>query len=259
MSVQSPEQDSFKALQYQFAGHIRNPEQHQIIEGIEERRMKIYRDLFFNNVDGFLSNNFPVFKTLCAEQYWQDLVRDFLTKHHCHTPLFLEIGQEFMNYVAEHRQQCKDDLPFMQELLHYEWVELALDSAETENPSEGIDRFGNLLDGHPVQSPLAWSLSYHYPVHQIRPAFQPDSPGEVPTFLIVYRNSYDEVKFMETNGLTARLLYLLSENESMSGRQALQAIAQELPQLSEQQVIDGGRETLENLRKKGILLGTTQV
>jgi hypothetical protein len=148
------------------------------------------------------------------------------------------------------------DQPFMKELLHYEWVELALDSSEVDLPVEGVDPNGDLLAGHPVQSPLAWSLAYQYPVHCICEEYVPQEPGAQPTYLIAYRNREDAVQFIETNPVTARLLYLLSESEEMTGHEALQQIAVELQHPSPEQVVAGGLQTLEQLRASGVILGT---
>ncbi len=109
---------------------------------------------------------------------------------------------------------------------------------------------------HPVQSPLAWLLSYQFPVHCIRPDYQPEEAPEQPTFLIAYRNREDEVNFMEVNSVTGRLLYLLSEDTAMTGEQALAQIAAEMQHPNPEQVIAGGLETMEHLRSKGIILGT---
>lgn len=57
----------FKQLQAQFAGHIRDP-QVPVIDGIEDRRMQIYRDLFFNNVEGFTASAFPLPSGLWASR-----------------------------------------------------------------------------------------------------------------------------------------------------------------------------------------------
>jgi len=256
MHKPSPDQPNFQNVQYQFAAHIRNPQENAAPEGVEDRRMAIYRDLFFNNVEGFLAGNFPVLKLISSEQYWLRLARDFFDKHHCHTPYFLEIGQEFIEYVADEREPSVEDPVFLQELIHYEWVELALDASTVELPLQDVDANGDLLTGHPVQSPLAWLLSYQFPVHCIRLDYQPEAPLEAPTFLIAYRNREDEVNFMEVNSVTARLLYLLSEDEDLSGADALKAIADEMQHPDPQQVIDGGLQTMEHLRSKGILLGT---
>ncbi|WP_286239811.1 HvfC family RiPP maturation protein [Neptuniibacter halophilus] len=252
----SPDRSEFQQLQYAFAGHIRNPDAQSAPEGVEDRRMGIYRELFFNNVEGFLAGNFPVLKKISSQDYWLKLVRSFLDQHRCQTPYFLEIGEEFIDFVSHARQPEPEDPPFLAELLHYEWVELALDASEIELPVQDVDANGDLLQGHPRQSPLAWLLSYQFPVHGIGPEFQPQAPGQAPTFLIAYRNREDQVHFMEVNQVTARLLYLLNEDDALSGREALLQIAEEMQHPDPEMVLRGGAETLEHLRTKGIILGT---
>ena len=62
---------------FDFAAHIRDPENSPVPDNIEDRRMEIYRGLFFNNVQGFLANTFPVLKSLYEEDAWIELVRSF--------------------------------------------------------------------------------------------------------------------------------------------------------------------------------------
>lgn len=88
MHKPSPDQPNFQNVQYQFAAHIRNPQENAAPEGIEDRRMAIYRDLFFNNVEGFLAGNFPVLKLISSEQYWLRLARDFLINTVAIRPIF---------------------------------------------------------------------------------------------------------------------------------------------------------------------------
>ena len=45
----------FQQLQRQLTAHLRDPGSPPPA-GIEERRLKIYRELFYNNVEGFLAN-----------------------------------------------------------------------------------------------------------------------------------------------------------------------------------------------------------
>ena len=257
MHKPSPEIPHFQTLQYQFAAHIRNPNKNAAPNDIEDRRMAIYRDLFFNNVEGFLSGNFPVLKQISSEDYWLSLAHDFFDAHRCHTPYFLEIGEEFIDYINNERALSDVDPVFLKELIHYEWVELALDASTIELPIHEVEPNGDLLGKHPVQSPLAWLLSYQFPVHCIRPDYLPKEPSESPTFLIAYRNREDEVNFMEVNSVTGRLLYLLSENEQLTGSQALMQVGEEMSHPNIDQVVSGGLQTLEHLRAKGILLGTT--
>ena len=105
------------------------------LEGVEARRIKIYQDLFFNNVEGFCSAAFPVFKTLLSHPDWLSLIRDFFIEHQCETPHFCEIAQEFLEYLFEHKAE-QLPYPFMLELAHYEWAELASSVAITEMSSK---------------------------------------------------------------------------------------------------------------------------
>lgn len=246
---------AFIQRQYAFAAHIRNPAQNPAPAGIEDRRMGIYRDLFYNNVESFLANGFPVLRGLMNDTDWHALARDFFATHHCHSPLFLEIPREFLNYLERERGERADDFPFLYELAHYEWVELALSIAETDKRG-AVEPEGDLLDGQPLLSPVAWPLSYRYPVHRIGPDFIPESAGEQNTYLLVYRDSADEVGFIELNPVSARLFALLQERPERSGRQTLQQIAEELQHPDPDIVIDGGAHILNEWRQRGIVLGT---
>ncbi len=246
----------FMQRQYEFAAHIRDPEHNQAPAHLEDRRMKIYRDLFYNNVEGFLSSGFPVLRELMNDTQWHALARDFFAHHQCHSPLFLEISREFLNYLEQERGERPDDFPFLLELAHYEWVELALSIADSEAAAVAAEPQGDMLDSTPVLSPLAWPLSYRYPVHQISPDFIPDKPGEQTTYLLVYRDNSDEVGFIELNQVSARLFALLQEDSMRSGRKALVMIADELQHPDPDTVISGGEQILQEWRQRGIILGT---
>ena len=246
---------SFTELQYQFAAHIRNPQENSKPADIEDRRMAIYRDLFFNNIEGFISGGFPVLKSITSEENWLRMVRKFFDQYRSHTPYFLEIAGEFVAWVTKERKPESWDYPFLQELVHYEWVELALDTSEADLSDVEVNVQGDLLKGHPQQSPLAWSLMYQFPVHRISSDYLPEVAPEQSTFLVVYRNSDDRVKFMEINQLTARLLYLLSEDVQLSGRQALLGIAAEMGQSESEQIVEGGLTILQQLRNSEIISG----
>ena len=249
----------FQRLQYRFAAHLRDPERHRAPAGIEPRRMQVYRELFYNNVQGFLATAFPVLRRITPDARWHALVRDFFARHESHEPLFHKIAGEFLKYLearGRRRGANRTDWPFLRELAHYEWVELALAVSDLELTPQLADPNGDLLAGVPVVSPLAWSLAYEFPVHRIGPEFLPKEPGAAPTYLIVYRNRQDEVKFMEANAVTARLLELLRPRRRASGRAQLARIARELKHPQPEGVIAQGAAILAGLRERDIILGT---
>jgi len=248
----------FTQRQYEFAAHIRDPAVNPAPTDVEDRRMKIYRELFYNNVESFIANGFPVLRALTGDTEWHAMVRDFFSRHSCHSPLFLDISREFLGYLEEERGERADDPPFLRELAHYEWVELALATAETDPAAIAADPQGDLLQGRPVLSPLAWMCSYRFPVHRIGPQFQPHDAGEQPSHLLVYRNSEDDVIFIELNPVSARLFSLLENDPQCTGLQALEQICGELAHPAPETVIAGGLQILEQWRQRGIVQGVQQ-
>lgn len=198
-------------LQKQLSDHVRDPQRHPGPADVEQRRLDIYRDLFFNTVEGFLCTAFPVLRKLHSDDDWRELVRDFMRHHRCASPYFVQLAEEFLQFLSETRQPGDSDPPFLAELAHYEWVELALDISTDVLPVQTSGAQGALPDTLRL-SPLAWSLAYRYPVHRIGLEFQPVEPDATPCFLLVYRNRQDAVGFLEINAATARLLALLEHN-----------------------------------------------
>lgn len=247
----------FLAVQRAFTARIRDPERVPVPADIEPRRMKIYDDLFFNNVSALLAGTFPVLHGVLGEARWAALMRDFLVRHRAHTPLFPELPQELLAFLQGPRAGHPDDPAFILELAHYEWVELALQIAPEDPDLASIDRDGDLLGGRLAVNPLAWSLAYSWPVHRIGPDYQPGADQTQPTFLVVHRGLDDEVRFMEINAVTARLLDMAADDaETRSGRDLLLAIAGELQHPEPEVVVRGGADTLALLRERDIVLGT---
>lgn len=253
-----PDKPAFQAVQYAFAGHIRDPDKSEAPEGIEDRRMAIYRQLFFNNVSQLLSRTFPVLFKILGPDRWRVLVRDYFATHRSHTPLFLEMPREFLQYLEKERGQVEGDPPFLYELAHYEWVELALSIDEREPDLEHVNPDGDLLEGRPEISPLVWSVQYRFPVHKISPDSQPVEPPDTSTFLVIFRNLDGEIGFLEINEITARLIEILVEGSADSGRAALLTIAGELDHPRPEIVVEGGRAILEDLRDRQAILGTVR-
>lgn len=247
----------FQALQREFAAHLRNPDTHPAPAGIEDRRLDIYRNLFFNNVNGFLRQGFPVLHSLLDSDRWQRLARAFFERHASQTPYFLEIPQEFVSFLASGQGSEPDDPPFMLELAHYEWMELVLDASTETFPETGFHPEGDLLRAIPELSPLHEILSYHFPVHKICTEFQPQDALEQPVWLLVYRDRDDCVRFMEINAPTARLLQLIAEHPKDTGKAVVGRLAEEMQFADVAALETFSREILQQMRERDILIGTS--
>ncbi|MFT3806696.1 DUF2063 domain-containing protein [Arenimonas sp.] len=246
--------DALRAQQFELAAHLRDPVLNPAPPAIEERRLAVYRELFFNSIRDLLSGNFPVIRRLFGEERWSLLVRDFYREYRCQTPLFPEIAREFIRYLDD--IELPPDAPWLRELAHYEWVELALDISEGDPLALACDPFGDLLEGAPQPSPLAWALAYAWPVHRLSEDYRPMAAPAEPTFLLVQRDDEGRVRFNQITALVFRLLQRLDEAPEISGREQLFALAWEAGAPDPQAFVVEGAAMLEQLRQARVLIGT---
>jgi hypothetical protein len=247
---------SFRDKQYAFAAHIRDPENVAAPDGIEPRRMGIYRGLFFNNLKSLLAKFFPVLHEIHDEAQWRQFIRGFMQHHQAQTPYFLQLPEEFLGYLQNEFEPTDDDFPFLVELAHYEYAELALSVAEDEEAPADTNPDGDLLGGVPVKSPLAWAFAYRFPVHRISPDFLPTEPESEPVYLALYRRSDDSVGFLELNAVTAALLDAIEANETLSGEALLRQRAAEINYPDADALVEHGAAALNEMRQLEILAGT---
>lgn len=241
-------------LQRRFAGHIRDPDGVAPPGELEERRLAIYRRLFFGTLDNLFSKNFPVLREIIDDDRWRGLIREFMVEHRATTPMFTEIGREFVRFLDE---QQPDGLPaFALELAHWEYLETCVRLAEADPGTVPADRNIDLLAGAPTLNPTLRLAQYHWPVHEISADHQPDTPLEQPMVLAAWRRCDDTPGFMRLNQVTARLITLIEERPNESGRTILERIAEELRASDSAAVVRSGADMLARLREREVVLGT---
>lgn len=247
----------FRDKQYAFAAHIRDPDNVPAPEEIEPRRMAIYRKLFFNNLFNLLGTFFPVLRKIHDDAGWRRFVRGFMRHHEARTPYFLQLPEEFVAYLQNEFEPSEDDFPFLLELAHYEYAELALSVSDDSDDMTGIDPDGDLLANVPVKSALAWAYAYRYPVHRISPDYLPGRPAEEPLYLALYRDDEDSVGFLELNAVTAALLDAVENNPAnLTGEKLLRALADRIGYADTDALVAHGAAALAEMRRLGILTGT---
>lgn len=183
-----------------FAARIRDPDGEPLLEGVPAARMAVYEELFFNNLDGFITSGFPVLCRVLGEPRRRRLVRAFLAGHRCATPYFLEIGGEFADWLQDGGGAEQGDPPFFAELAHYERVELVLDISTERPPEHGW-------------SPLAWPLAYAWPVQRLSAEYQPAEPPAEPTCLLAWRDATERVRFQQLSPFAYHLALRLQSGQ----------------------------------------------
>ena len=246
----------FDQIQLAFARHLRNPAVEPAPADLEDRRVEIYRELLFNNLQGLLAGNFPVIRRLLDGPEWPRLVRSFYVEHGAHTPLFHELGSEFVRFLGEHPEHWQAQRPFLHELAHWEWAELALDLDGDDLAQVRIDhRDGDPIELIPVPSPVAWVLGYQFPVQLIRSDYQPTEAPAQPTWLLIYRNRADKVQFQSLEPLAARLLALVQEVEGCTGRELVMRLGAEISHPDPESLIEPARALLTGWMQRDVIAG----
>jgi uncharacterized protein len=260
----SPEPITFTDYQAAFAARIRDPKQAARPPGAAAKRMRVYEELLFNNLEGFLLSAYPVTRKLLGKRLWRQTVRRFFVEHRSHSPLFRDIPKAFLDWMQLQGGADFPELPFLSEFMHYEWLELSVSIAPEAVDPAAIDAQGDLLRGRPALHPTARLACYAYPVHQIGPRFKPAAADGQTWCYLLFRDDalcsedaggQDEVRFILLNPLSARLLRLLRDQQP-SGNEALAHLAGQIAPAQHPAFVQFGGELLRDLRAQGALLGT---
>ncbi len=239
----------FQRYQIAFTAHIRNPSANKKPAKVPDTRMAVYREIVFNNIFGSVSACFPVCKSVLGARAWKKLVREFFAQHQATTPIFREIPQQFLEFIKTEKK-----LPnHFEQLAHYEWVELAVASQQTA--PKNLSKKTDLLKETPALAPAHMLLEYDYAVHKTSKRYQPKAAEK--TYLLVFRNNENQVKFIELNAMTFQLLDLIQKNE-MSGKQALVRLAEVIKHPNVDAIIKFGVEILTDLANQQAIIGSSK-
>lgn len=238
-------------LQNAFAERIRSPSKTTIPAGIAPDRMAVYEDLMFGGLKECLQTAFPVLSEVISETLQNDLVSGFLETHQAKTPLFYELPEEFLIYLMQEREAANDP-PYLAELAHFEWVELAMELMDEPVPEPlrlGLAKPEDSLK----LAPLLQVLGYTYPVHEISNEFEPTEADKGSYFIAIYRNGQCEVQMLAVSLLAARLLQLLQQYE-LNRSKVTQILADEMQRPVEAHFETEITSLIEQLQLKGVIL-----
>lgn len=240
---------AFQQQQLAFIARIKDP-QAPLPAGMNAERMQVYQELFFNNIQGFVSSAFPALKSLLPAEDWTALCRQFFQQLPLESPYFLHISKAFLGWLQNRPVHEIPQLPvFAAELAAYEWQELALSTAKAQVPQQVDWTLAIRLE----LSPLVFLGQYQFAVHRISRDQQPDAPADSPTFLLLYRNQQDEVRFIELNALAMALLQLVEAEPGLVLEAYLQYLQPYLPALSPAALQQQAADLVIDLFEKTIL------
>jgi hypothetical protein len=244
---------SFQQYQQAFTAHIRDPRNQPRPKNVKAKGMNVYKEIVFNNLFESVSACFPVAQNVIGKRAWLKLVRGFFREHSSSTPIFRKIPEEFLAYLSNMNALAPESFPpYLTSLCHYEWVELLVSTMADEADKRVINAIGDLRLNQPIFAHTMQLLNYEYAVQKISPRYKPTE--KVNTQLLIYRNADFEVKFIELNTVTYRLIEILKQEKAYC-EQALTMLAKEINQPQTESIIQFGLAILEDLRSQGVILG----
>jgi hypothetical protein len=244
---------SFQQYQQAFTAHIRDPLNQPRPKNVKAKGMDVYKEIVFNNLFESVSACFPVTQKVIGKRAWLKLIRGFFCEYSSSTPIFRKIPEEFLAYLSNMNALMPENLPpYLSSLCHYEWVELLVSTMADETDKRDINAIGDLRMNQPAFTNTMQLLNYEYAVQKISLRYKPRE--KINTQLLVYRNTEFEVKFVELNTITYRLIEMLKQDR-VDCEQALTMLAKEINQPYTESIIQFGLDILEDLRNKGAILG----
>lgn len=197
--------ESLATLQRRWADHVRDPSA-AAPDGIEARRLAVYRRLCIDSLDTLLAGSLPRLRQQLGTPRWRDTVEHYYARHTCQTPLFPRIADEFAAWLAV---QDTLALPgWAAELAHCESTRQSL-YIEARDAGRLLQRVPEDSDVLAV-SPLARVLGYQWPVHE------DEGPGSVlsaaPTLLLIRRLADFSLQVEQLSPLAYALLSVFGDD-----------------------------------------------
>lgn len=181
------------------------------LTGITPGRLHHYRRLVSNVFNDTLRKAFPITVAALEEDSWQELVNDFFIEGLPRTPQVWKLPFEFYQYHAGQETGNKMNLPFLDDLLNFEWMEIEIHTMP-DRPCPDFVSEGDLFKNQLIFNPEYEIVQLDYPVHThpVREAIE--MKGDY--FALLYRlPETGHVQFLSLSALNVYIITRLQEEQ----------------------------------------------
>ncbi|MES2121194.1 MAG: putative DNA-binding domain-containing protein [Chlamydiota bacterium] len=164
-------------------------------------RIGVYQNLIRNNIEDTLIKGYPLTYDLLSSDQWNTLVEDFIARGKSTSPFLWKMPEAFYHFAKKHSYQQRWNIPFLEDLLHFEWIEIEL-FMQKDHPLKPFTRDGDVLSDCLYLNPESKLLHYHYPVFE---KLSTDTPPALSNYsLFGYRHpDTSQVHFISLSPLFA--------------------------------------------------------
>ncbi len=194
--------ESTHIQQSKLAEYCRNGIMPKDLLGVTAENLHHYRRLVFNIALDTLETAYPITHSFLDKEVWDKLNLEYFSEHKCQTPQVWRMPLEFYDHCVKKDIQSQLNLPFLNDLLFFEWLELdvhTMDDIAYPAYTEKGDWMNDIIAINPEHRLVKFS----YPVHLFAPTEMTDkTAGDY--FLLIYREKESgNVQFMDVSILYA--------------------------------------------------------
>ena len=238
--------------QNKFVQYCRTGEEVSIL-GTIPSRLPHYRRLVFNVIKDTLETTFPIAYKYIETTVWNEMTDAFFSLHKCSDPQVWRMPKEFVDFCKTENYGEKYALPFLNNLLQFEWMEVEVYMMEDIKYPE-VSKSAIVLNSKIEVNPEHRIVKLEYPVHMEKPFDAANKKGNY--FLLLFREKESgRVQFTNLSVLFAFLL----ENIDI-GEKTLEEIINDILYLfgiNDLKMLQTEiLKFLEELKKRGYVLGS---
>lgn len=191
------------------------------LPGTKQKGLEQYRRLVFNIINDNLESAFPIAFEYLPEEHWQKLVYDFFSMHKCTTYQVWKIPFEFFRFVEKKDYQAQLNIPYLNDLLFFEWTEMELYNMEDED-QKPYKTEGDYLNEQIVFNSEFRLLKLDYPLHLMKPGEALNKKGNY--FVLLFREAGSgKIQFVNLSVWLAFIIEQMHFNQSTLKGLLLQA------------------------------------
>lgn len=174
-------------------------------------RLPQYRRLVYNIIKDTLATTYPIACKYIDKNIWEKICHDFFSNHSCSHPQVWRMPKEFLEYCKEKQVAEQYALPYLNDLLYFEWLEAEMYMME-DMPYPSYRSSGNWLQNRLALNPEYELFKLDYPVHLVNPIVANNKKGAY--FVLLFREKESgRIQFVNLSALYAFLIENIAVRE----------------------------------------------
>ncbi len=228
------------------------------LPGTTPNRFHHYRRLVYNIIQENLESSFPIAFEFIEEEKWQHMLNDFFSKHNCQSYQVWQVAGEFYEYAVKNNFTEHYQIPFLNDLLKFEWEEMVVYNMEDVAPSKYKTR-GDVLNDLLILNPEHKLFQLKYPVHLYKPTLAVEKAGSY--FILLYREQETgKVQFVDLSVWFALVIEQLGTGDAVKcAKEKINNLLNEAPKLFGNIDLESFKKTtlefIDDLKNKKFILG----